>query len=111
MSSNHGGIVVFLSAFAQLSILPLDSPSTFETLCARVTAGRRSEIVVVIYRPGSQAISSGFFDDVTALLNHVAMFAAPVFVCGDFNVRFDRPDDQHVVRLRSFLTCHGLYDA
>jgi hypothetical protein len=108
MSTNHGGIVVFSSAFAQLSILPLDSPSTFETLCVRVTSGRRSEIVVVIYRPGSQAISSRFFDDVTALLDHVATFAAPVFVCGDFNVRFDRPDDQHAVRLRSLLTCHGL---
>jgi hypothetical protein len=108
MSTNHGGIVVFSSAFAQLSILPLDSPSTFETLCVRVTSGRRSEIVVVIYRPGSQAISSRFFDDVTALLDHVATFAAPVFVCGDFNVRFDRPDDQHAVRLCSLLTCHGL---
>jgi hypothetical protein len=108
MSSNHGGIVVFSSVFAQLSILPLDSPSTFKTLCVRVTSGRRSEIVVVIYRPGSQAINSRFFDDVTALLDHVATFAAPVFVCGDFNVRFDRPDDQHAVRLRSLLTYHGL---
>jgi hypothetical protein len=91
-----------------LSILPLDSPSTFDTLCVRITSGRRSEIVVVIYGPGSQAISSRFFDDVTALLDHVATFAAPVFVCGDFNVRFDRPDDQHAVRLRSLVTCHGL---
>jgi hypothetical protein len=106
MSTNHVGIVVFWSAFGQLSILPLDRPSTtFETLCARVTSGRRSQIVIVIYRSGSQAISSRFFDDVTALLDHVASFAAPVFVCGDFNVRFDRSDYQHAVRLRSLLTC------
>jgi hypothetical protein len=43
-----------------------------------------------------------------ALLDHVATFAAPVFVCGDFNVRFDRPDYQCAVRLHSLLTCHGL---
>jgi hypothetical protein len=66
LSSNYGGIVIFSSPSIQLSEMPFGCPSTFEALCIHVTTGRRSEILVVIYRPGSQSIQTKFFDDLAS---------------------------------------------
>ena len=106
-STNYGGILIF-SASARLSILPIMSPPSFELLCVRVVVGPRSEIVVAIYRPGSQPIQQQFFDDLSAVLDGVAAYAAPVHVVGDFNVRLDRHDDPHAIQFRSIMTSYGL---
>jgi hypothetical protein len=85
-----------MHASAPLSILPITSPRSFELLCVRVV-GPRSEIFVAIYRLGFQRIQRQFFDDVSAGLDGVAAYAAPVHVVGDFNVRLDRLDDPHAI--------------
>jgi hypothetical protein len=67
LSINHGGIVVFAASNIQLSILPLASPPSFELLCVRVTSGRTSEVLAVIYRPGSQSVQPQFFEDLHSI--------------------------------------------
>ena len=56
LSSNHGGIVIFSVPGIRLTILPFDSPLSFELLCVRVTSGCSSDILVVVYRPGSDRV-------------------------------------------------------
>jgi hypothetical protein len=60
---NHGGIVVFSSDKIYQKVLPFDSPSTFELLCVKVTSGRSSEILAVVYRPGSRSMQQQFLTD------------------------------------------------
>jgi len=67
-----------------------------------------SYTVVVIYRPGSEAIQSVFFDELDDLLDCVATFAEPVYIVGDFNVRLDRADVVHASRLMDLLNSYGL---
>ena len=96
------------SASAQLIMLPVLSPPSFELMCVRVVVGSHSEIAVAIYRPGFQPIQQQFFDDLSSVLDSLAVYAAPVHVFGDFNVRLDRRDDQHAIQLRSMMTSYGL---
>ena len=63
VTTNHGGVAVVdvpgvnLSTVAAVS----DVPTTFELVCLRVNVGQFAAIIVVVYRPGSSAISSLFF--------------------------------------------------
>jgi len=65
-------------------------------------------MVVVIYRLGSGAIQSVFFDELGDLLDCVATFAEPVYIVGDFNVRLDRADVVHASRLVDLMNSFGL---
>jgi Endonuclease-reverse transcriptase len=48
-----------------------------------------SFVVVCIYRPGSQAPTSPFFDDLADLLDQMQILDARFVLCGDFNCRGD----------------------
>jgi len=48
-----------------------------------------------------------FFDDITALLERLAVVRVPLFVTGDFNVRSDR-DVRHSEQLQSLFDAFGL---
>jgi hypothetical protein len=48
--------------------------------CARLTSGCFSGIVVVIYRPGSAAVQSTFFEELAAVFDGIATHQEPVFV-------------------------------
>ena len=64
--------------------------------------------VVVIYRPGSEAIQSVFFDKLGDVLDCVATFAEPIYILGDFNVRLDGADDVLASRLMDLLNSFDL---
>ncbi len=108
LSVNHGGLLVFSSDSVRLTVLPFPSPPSFELLCVRVSTGRLSEIIAVIYRPGSQPIQPCFFDDLSVVLDSIASYSSPVHIVGDFNVRLDRIGNTHADRLRSLLDGYGL---
>ena len=65
LRTNHGGIIVAAASHIRVTVLPIDSPSSFEVFCPRVSSGPVSEILVVVYRPGSQRVQQRFFDDVS----------------------------------------------
>lgn len=107
LSTNHGGLAVFSSLPHRLDILPFESTASFELLCVRVTAAQRVDIVVLVYRPGSQSIQQQFFDDLASVLDRVATYSAPVHLVGDFNIRLDRDVDPHTEQFRSLLNGYG----
>lgn len=70
LSVNHGGVAVVAAADVVLSpIVTDDQPATFESVCVRAVTGRLAAIVVVLYRPGSDAVQQMFFDELATLLD------------------------------------------
>ena len=109
LSVNHGGIVVLAAADISMSlIVDTDRPTTFEMLCFRAVVGQFSATMVVIYRPGSIAVTQKFFDELAAVLDRVAVFQEPIYVVGDLNIRLDRDDDHNANQLRLLVDCYGL---
>jgi exonuclease III len=107
LSTNHGGILVFTEAHVRLTPIVCDCPSSFELLCIRVTSGRSSDFLFVVYRPGLQPLQQRFFDDLSAVLEHAAAYSAAVHLVGDFNIRLDRLNDSFAVQFRSMLSAFG----
>jgi len=62
LSVNHGGVLVTLAADVSLSPIAVTQPTTFELVCAQAAIGSSSVIVVVLYRPGCEAVQQKFFD-------------------------------------------------
>jgi len=109
LSVNHGGIVVVAAVNISLSpLVDFYQPTTFELLCVRAVVGRFSTSIVVIYRPGSAAVTPKFFEELAVVLDRVAIFQEPIFVVGDFNIRLDRDDDHNADQLRLLVDCYGL---
>ena len=79
------------AADVSLSPTAVTQPTTFELVCAQAAIGSSSVIVVVLYRP--EAVQQKFFDELADVLDRCATYQMPIYVVGDFNVRFDRPDE------------------
>jgi len=87
LSTNHGGVAVVAVLGVHLSSFDaVSNPTSFELLCTRITSGKSTCIVVVIYRPGSASVSSEFFDDLSDTLDCVVGYNEPIFIVGDLNV-------------------------
>jgi len=91
-----------------LKPVPVDQPSTSQLVCVHAVAGQFAAIIAVVYRPGSLPVQQSYFDELGAVLEQLATYAAPVYITGDFNIRLDRPDDPHSVQLHSLVNCSGL---
>ena len=101
---NHGGLAFVLCDSIKIHKRAFDvSVSTFEYLCGYVTGVDGQFMLLGVYRPGSQAVSDAFLDDLSAVLEQLAVYNCPVVVCGDFNIHVDRSDDKHAVQLLQLL--------
>jgi len=83
---------------------------TFEYLYGFATTGDRDGhfILLGIYRPGSQRLSVTFYDELSAVLERIAVHNCPIVICGDFNIHVDQTDDVHAVRFGQLLQSFGL---
>jgi hypothetical protein len=92
----------------QLTPVVIDCLMTaVEVVAARVDVGRFAVVVVVVYRPGSDAVQSTFYDELASVFETVATYQIPVYVVGDFNVRFDRLNDPHTCQLLDLVRSYG----
>ena len=78
-------------------------PMTFEHLIAKATVAGSSFIFVVIYRPGSAAVTAAFFDEFRLLLEFLSSFAMSYVITGDVNIRFDHPEDPMTLRATELM--------
>ena len=109
LATNHGGVAIVAMPGIRLTRSDIGArPVTFEHVCARVASGSSACIAVVIYRPPSAAASATFFDELSDLLDRLAIIVEPVYVVGDFNIRSDRPDDPTTVQFNETLAAYGL---
>ena len=85
-------------------------PLTFEHVCARVTVGQLSAIVVVVYRPGYCAVQPVLFDELSSVLDvfvFVATYQEAVYIVGDFNVHLECSDQPNTEQFVDLLTHYG----
>ena len=111
---NHGGLALVHRNTVKFQKRSLDIVvTTFEYLCGFVSTGDGHFVLLGVYRPGSQVLSSTFFDDLSALFERLSMYSCPVVVCGDFNVHVDdssdahASSDSHAVHLQQLLESFG----
>jgi hypothetical protein len=64
-------------------------------------------VVLAIYRPGSEAVTALFFDELANVLNRIATVCEQIFVVSDINIRLDRPEDPNACRLFDIFDCNG----
>ena len=56
------------AANINLSPIAVTQPTTFELVCTQAATGTSSVVVVVLYRPGSEAVQQKFFDELADVL-------------------------------------------
>ena len=82
--------------------------ATFEVIAAFIHCAGFKAVVVVVYRPGSSAVTLSFFEDVGDLLERLSTFSAPLMIAEDFNIHVDDESDVHAGKLMDLLSCHSL---
>ena len=109
LNTNHGGVVVAVVPGVRLTAVDLNPKLTlFEAVCACVSVASTHYVVLLIYRPGSVAVTSEFFTEFAETLDVLSTLAATLIVAGDINVRRDRPADPATVQLSALLASRGL---
>ena len=105
---NHGGLAFIYRENVKFQKRTFDvNISSFEYLYGYATTSRGQLVLLAIYRPGSQALSSTFYDDLSAAFERVTTYSCPVVICGDLNIHVDQPDDPNAVRFHQLLASFG----
>ena len=98
-----GTALIFRNVFKSKQIEFQFNPKTFEYVAGLFTLGTMRNIVVVIYRPGSQAASSAFFDELSNLLELLVTYNCGIIITGDLNIHLDVFDNTHTIRFNNVL--------
>ena len=77
--------------------------TTFEYLCDYATVNNSHFLLLGIYRPGSQAISFLFLDELPTVFEQLATYSCPIVVCADYNIHVDECDDANAIRLAQLI--------
>ena len=83
-------------------------PSTYECVAARVTARTSFYVVLLVYRPGSAAITASFFAELSDVLDRLSTYVDPLVLVGDLNIQLERTADPHIVEFCELLGSYGL---
>jgi len=79
------GIAIVHRSTIKAPVLDVGSYAQFESSAVRLVSRFSSFVVVCIYRPGSQARTSAFFNELSDLLDHLVVLDVKFVLCGDFN--------------------------
>jgi len=106
---NHGCLAFVFRQTIKFKNKDLDvAIATLEYLCDFASVSDKHFVLLGVYRPGSQVLSAAFFDELSTVLELLAVYGCPaVVVCGDFNVHVDQWDNVHAVRLAHLLQSFG----
>ena len=109
MRTNHGGICLFYRSTISAREVPLPKcKSGLEARAVYFYAARRTALVVILYRPGSDAVSNVFFDDLDDILGQTSTYACPMIMMGDLNLHLDVTLDPSAVRCQTAIESYGL---
>ena len=109
LSVNHGGVAIVAAAGVRLTPVDIgNQATTFECVVARVLSATSSCVTVVVYRPGSTAVTAAFFAELSDVLDRLMTFADPVVLAGDVNIRLERTTDPNAAEFIELLSSYGL---
>ena len=85
-------------------VVTLPTVDSFEYICGRLTAGVRTDVVILsVYRPGSRLITALFLEEFTELLEGLATYRCPILLLGDINLHLERDGDTHATDFNELL--------
>jgi len=88
---NHGGVAAVISDALDYRQLPVPfNPTTFESVAFTVGSLDSTVAVLLIYRPGSSAVTDAFFTELSTYLEVFALYKCQILVAGDFNIHVER---------------------
>ena len=96
--------VIFKSCYSSRCIQLPSKPHKFECICLSISTNHGPLTVLAVYRPGSESITSEFFDEFSILLETLSVFNSQLLIVGDFNVHIDNVNDVHGQRLLTLLS-------
>jgi hypothetical protein len=109
MGTNHGGICVLVRQSIQTSVVDIPSYTLMELLALHVSVGSTVFVLVVIYRPASQALTDKFFNELSDVLERFSTHARLVVV-GDVNVHLDDVTSAASMKLRTLFDSFDMTD-
>ena len=109
MQSNHGVICVFFRQCFHVKPLNFPNYNTFETLALSVNSSQLTTTLLTVYRPGSQAVTSAFYDEFADLLERCATYSQCIIV-GDINIHLDCVASPACVQFMTLLNDCGMAD-
>ena len=108
MRINHGGVVLFYHCSLHARRVMFIDYNTFEFVSAYVTGSGLTILVIVIYRPGSAAVSDKFYDEFSDLLERASTYASSLIIIGDLNIHLDIASDSATIKFLDVLDQHSL---
>lgn len=109
LAVNHGGVAIVATPGVRLTAVDIGcQPSTFECVASRVSSDSSSCIVLVVYRPGSSAVTAAFYTELAEVLDRLSTFVDPIVLAGDINIRLERMHDPLSVEFCELLAGYGL---
>ena len=103
MKSNHGGVCLFYKECYAVRTSKLPMCKTMEVLGVHVHSAATNLLIIMVYRSGSVAVNTLFFDEFTDLIERVAAFAAPIVIVGDINLHLDDPSASKTASFNDIL--------
>jgi len=98
----HGGVCLLHRDRLHARLVNTTQYTTFEHIAVFLHGSALRSLFVVVYRPGSVAASTTFFDEFADRLNHVTTFSS-VVIMGDVNLHLDVPTDASTSNFSSLL--------
>ena len=103
LRTNHGGICLFHVTSLTSREVPLPVYTSFEVLAVYIHGAQRNVLVITLYRPGSEVVSSGFFREFSDVLERTATFSCPMIILGDVNLHLDDASNPHTIQFSTIL--------
>jgi len=101
-ATNHGGITAVINDhLTYRPLTPPFKPRSFESTCFSVSS--LSATIVILLRPGSNAVTSEFFVELTKYLESLALYKCQIVITGDFNIHVEATDDSATKQLHDIL--------
>ena len=103
-----GGVGIFLSKqFTNIRMVNRRTYESFEHLEINFNCDKQRTTVVVLYRPPRTSITR-FNEEFNDFLNLFNDELRQTYICGDFNIWLDHPNDNNVNRFIEIIECHNL---
>ena len=75
----------------------------FEYICGYAAVDNAHNLLLGIYKPGSEAVTASFFSDLTVVLEQLSEYRYPMIVCGDLNIHVDVRNDKNAKKFARLL--------
>ena len=103
-----GGVGIFLlKQFTNIKMVNRRTYESFEHLEINSNCDKQRITVVVLYRPPRTSITR-FNEEFNDFFNLFNDELRQTYICGDFNIWLDHPNDNNVNRFIEIIECHNL---